>query len=477
MIQSIRSGYFWMQNGAHQLYQWLGSTLESKRQKSTIASLDGVRAVACLSVIVFHLSLITTRDIVLWDPAKMPPIISSVAFAGDTGVTLFFILSGFLLFLPYAKALLFDDAWPSARFFYLRRVLRIIPAYYVTLLLMVLIYHPEYLLRDHLARLGLFLSLFMDSFPGTYKQINGPFWSLAVEWQFYLILPLLTLAISWFVRRGSLKRRMWVLMVCLCVVIAWGIFSRYAGLYLTAHPSKTFLLPRPALNKIIPFVYGMQGNGLHGKFLEDFGVGMMLSACFTVSRALSPTGAFNTLLRRLHPVLWVTGIAWLLVMACWKFNLTAPHTWVWLDNWPPIYDYVSEFSFSVGYALCIAAILFGSAWLRRPFEWSPLRWLGILSYGLYMWHLPLLQFFTSHVEVYLKGWNHLLLYGLYWGWVFMIIIPCMLLLFVVVEKPWVALGAGLRDKKRSSVGERSQPAVAARREEGSSQLVTSARRE
>ncbi|WP_165423312.1 acyltransferase family protein [Ktedonosporobacter rubrisoli] len=448
--QPIRHGYLYLQHLFHMLGQWLGYVLEGNRRKSTIAPLDGIRAIACLSVVAYHLTLVTTHDIVLWKPDQLPPVISALAFAGDTGVTLFFLLSGFLLFLPYAKSLLFDAPWPSMRFFYFRRALRILPAYYVTLLLMILLEHHEYLQRDHLVRLGLFLTLFMDSFPQTYRELNGPFWSLAVEWQFYLLLPFLALAIAWIVRRGSLKRRVCLLMACLSAVIAWGLLSRYGGIYLTAHPDQSFLVPRSVLNVIMPFVYGAQGSGLHGKFLEDFAVGMLLSSCYTVARALPPESRLNELLRRLHPWLWVVGLLWLLVMACWKFNLDNPHTWLVLDQFPPVYNYVSELGFSIGYGLCIAAILFGASWLRAPFEWSPLRWLGILSYGLYMWHLKLLEFFTSHFVIFLQGWWNAALYSLYWGWLFVFIVPCMFLLFVLVEKPWVDLGNKSREREQRS---------------------------
>src|SRR5207249_9347409 len=54
-----------------------------------------------------------------------------------------------LLFMPFAKALLYKTNWPLVRVFYMRRVLRILPAYYVSLFLLILFQHPEYLHRDH----------------------------------------------------------------------------------------------------------------------------------------------------------------------------------------------------------------------------------------------------------------------------------------------------------------------------------------
>ena len=430
------------QNVWARFIQWLSVLLEGKQQKSTIASLDGVRAIACLSVVTYHLTLVTTQDIHLWYPHNVSRWFATLAYAGDTGVTLFFVLSGFLLFMPYAKSLLFEATWPLARHFYLKRTLRIIPAYYVTLFLMILLYQPNFLQTKRLGDLFMFLILFMDSSPTAFKQINGPFWSLAVEWQFYLLLPLLVLGIAWIVRRFSLQKRLFALLCCLGGVIAWGLFSRAMGLYLTQHPTQTFHLPHTVINIFLFFCYGVPSAGLHGKFLEDFGIGMLVSTLYIFWSGQSPDSKFRLASRRLSPWLFVSGLLWLYVMFMWKYDQKFPQTWPLFDNYFPLLDHVSELGYSIGFGFCIAAILFGANWLKRPFEWTPLRWIGLLSFGIYMWHLKLLEDFTHLAVLYLHslGWKNLVLYNLYWGWFLVFIVPCTLLLFVLVEKPWTQLG-------------------------------------
>ncbi len=125
--QKMNTVIYHAQNTSHRLIQWLATLLEDNKRegKTSIAVLDGVRAVAVILVLTYHINRVSGDN--LWNMADYP-LASSVSTAGSSGVLLFFVLSGFLLFLPYAKSLLFDSAWPSARSFYLRRAFRIIPA-------------------------------------------------------------------------------------------------------------------------------------------------------------------------------------------------------------------------------------------------------------------------------------------------------------------------------------------------------------
>lgn len=425
--------------------------LEGKSQKSNIAALDGVRGLACLIVVAYHITLVTTQDLPLWNPSKMPSIVSALAFSGDTGVNLFFILSGFLLFLPYARAMLFEQTWPSIRNFYIRRALRILPAYYVSLFLMILLFRPEFMQPKRLGDLFMFLILFMDSSPTAFKAINGPFWTLAVEWQFYLLLPLLAFGIALLVRRlRSPQERMIMLALCLGAVMVWGIGTRYMGIYLTLHPSQTFHLPHTVIKWGLFFFYGVPTSGLHGKYLEDFAIGMLISALYIFGQQAGAHSIFRRFFARISPLLFVAGVAFLLFMVAWKYTQRDLTSYPMFAHMQVLYTYIGEFNFGLGYGLCVTAILFGAKWLAHPFAWTPLRWIGLLSYGLYMWHLLLLESFTKYVVTYLQNWQHLALYFLYWGWVFVFILPAVLLLFALVEKPWVQLGDRLTRKNKVS---------------------------
>lgn len=435
-----------------------GNILSNNDQKNTIAVLDGVRAVACLSVIAFHIDLITLK-MHIWQ-AGVGTFASAVAMMGYTGVMLFFVLSGLLLFMPYARALIFGERWPSARQFYLRRAFRIIPAYYVSLCLIVLLLQPQYLQPSHWKELGLFLLFFMDSSQQTFKQLNGPFWTLAVEWQFYLLLPLLALVLRKIVNvvgSGSLQRRWWTLLACLVGLMAWGVGSRYWGQYLMGHPTETFLVPRPVLNVALFFLYGQTG-----KYLESFAVGMLIACCYILARHAPAGHGLSWLcakLRRSSMWLWRGGIVALLVMALWNGHLWFHNSLALYDTIMPLFGWLSDFLFTLGYGLCVLAILFGPTELKLPFEWAPLRWIGLISYSLYIWHLPILGHFSGYVDGLANSWNSYLVYGLFWLCALLVAIPFSYLFYRCIELPWNRLGGKLRDKLRNRSKQVQVPAA------------------
>jgi len=410
-------------------------------QKNAIPVLDGVRAIACLSVISYHVHYLVKSYNV---PAVMGGITYSLVMSGWSGVTLFFVLSGFLLFLPYAKALLFAEAWPSARTFYLRRALRILPGYYVALALLILLSHPEYLRVDHLPSLGLFLTFLMDA-PSTYQQINGPFWTLAIEWQYYMLLPLLAWGFALLVRRGrSEEERMQLVIVCLAGMVLWGLGTRYVGHYYSTHPGETLLVPRPVLDAILVVVYGTEG-----KYFEDFALGMLVSALFIFTHRAAQEHKISIFLYRHNTWFWGAGIVLLFFLAIWS-------TWyaqlAFLAPFIGAHSWLTELSYALGFALCITAILFGPPALKGMFAWEPLRWIGTLSYSLYIWHLPILLFFRDTVVSPLTqrfSWTYLL----YWLCVLFLIIPAAWLFYRCIELPWIQMA----NKSRKNTQDRRTP--------------------
>ncbi len=364
-----------------------GMAPSQKTGKNSIAALDGVRAIAALMVVTLH---VNEAAGVPWK-VNQDPLLTTVAVFGRMGVDLFFVLSGFLLFMPYAKALLFQEKWPSPRTFYLRRMFRIWPGYYVSLFAMIFFFNRQYLQPDHWKRLGLFLTFFMDLSPQTWQMLNGPFWTLAIEWQFYMLLPLIALYFSWLVRRfsSSPQQRLKAVLGCCVGLVTWGLVMKGFGVYCLQNPDWTILVPRGVLNIFLFFTFGIQG-----KYLEVFAFGMIVCACYIYAQHPEAGSVFKAHLLRLSDWLWKIGIVVLVCLALWHAQATASRdvklsafsAFPLLNPLTPYFAWLGEPMVGVGFAICVLAILFGSRQLRRVFETRFLRWVGMISYGVYMWN-------------------------------------------------------------------------------------------
>ncbi|KUI43161.1 acyltransferase [Mycobacterium sp. IS-1590] len=173
--------------------------LESVSRAERVSSLTGIRAVAALLVMLTHAAYTT---------GKYPQgYVGLVYSRAEIGVPIFFVLSGFLLFSPWVKACAEGRPGPSVRRYAWRRVLRIMPAYVVTVLVAYLVYHfrtagpnPGHTWEGLFRNLTL-TQIYTDSYLYSFlHQGLTQMWSLAVEVAFYAVLPLLA----------------WLLLVVLC---------------------------------------------------------------------------------------------------------------------------------------------------------------------------------------------------------------------------------------------------------------------
>ncbi len=164
--------------------------LESVTTTGRVASLTGIRAVAALLVVLTHAAYTT---------GKYPQGFVGLVYSRmEIGVPIFFVLSGFLLFLPWVKAAHAGDAPPSVRRYAWHRVRRIMPAYVVTVLAAYLVYHfrtagpnPGHTWEGLFRNLTL-TQIYTDNYLYSFlHQGLTQMWSLAVEVAFYVALPVL----------------------------------------------------------------------------------------------------------------------------------------------------------------------------------------------------------------------------------------------------------------------------------------------
>lgn len=173
----------------------MNSIKQPDSHKSHLPQCESIRGIAILLVFCFHY-LGSLRG---YNPNPEMPTGMGLLYGGNTGVTLFFLLSGFLLTRPY-----FLGAPMQYGNYFLRRALRILPMFYVAVLIGALINN------QWLAALK--SMLFYDISLTTLWPMGSVWWSLVVEVQFYLLLPLLL----WLAQRKNLH---WLLIPLLLIAI------------------------------------------------------------------------------------------------------------------------------------------------------------------------------------------------------------------------------------------------------------------
>jgi peptidoglycan/LPS O-acetylase OafA/YrhL len=176
-----------------------------------LAGIEGLRAIAAFAILVHHVWISSAPDGKAIDVGQLDRLLPDLAF----GVTLFFTLSGFLLYHPFAVGIMRQERLPSISKYLRNRALRIVPAYWV-ILLATAVFLQSVLVRDSMGALhdgGIldaqeFLrnALFLQHYsPRTVATGIGPAWSLAIEVVFYLALPLLALLSSALARTAAAR--------------------------------------------------------------------------------------------------------------------------------------------------------------------------------------------------------------------------------------------------------------------------------
>jgi peptidoglycan/LPS O-acetylase OafA/YrhL len=174
--------------------------MERSADRSRLVGIEGMRALAASSVLVYHVWLYGAPDGGAIDFGPASKFFANLL----AGVTLFFVLSGFLLFRPYVAAALRGTPTPSLRGFLRNRALRIAPAYWVILAFVAVALDRRLLEAPQQLAANAFLV--QDYVPGyIYGPGIVPAWSLAIEVVFYLSVPFLGAAAIRLARRGGVQ--------------------------------------------------------------------------------------------------------------------------------------------------------------------------------------------------------------------------------------------------------------------------------
>lgn len=362
------------------------------RPQTRLESIDGLRGLACLSVLLYH-SCVHFGDIG-WPRSGFAsfPLTQAHLFAyGYGGVDLFFVLSGFCLAYPIVSRPERAVNWKQ---YAINRVRRIVPPYWAAMLLLACL---SLWITHHAVQP--FAAQHILDWPGT-KQVvyslllitssfNTSFWTLPVEWRWYFVLPVLIL--HW--------RRIGAVGVLLCSVL---VSLAATFVFMPSH-----LVSLKFLIGFLPVYLPLFGLGI---WAASLAAGRDKFSWERQAVRWAPAGAIAALL---------------LVIAfapSGEAVFTTKMGLVRLATWGPFCFF-----------LVLAATQQGR--VQRFASWRPLVWVGTFSYSLYLVHEPFLR--MSAALILPRHWSM--------GWVLLlqiIVLPAILigfsyLFFLVAEKPFL----------------------------------------
>jgi len=343
-----------------------------------IAPIEGLRGVAVLWVVAFHYMVLREAAFaadpwIAWVKGFEPANV--VIHHGFLGVDLFFLITGFLLTLPWFRHADQDRAPPSTRDFYRRRAFRILPAYYVQLAFLFLVCVPLLRaptdLRSDLVFYGVNLVAHVTMLHYTTPltsaslSLNGALWTLALEAQYYLLLPLLAPLFVRAPRRAALA---------LTAIALWWHWASYHDLSplvaLEMMLGKPWNLPEGTIRHLL--VTQLPA------YLAHFAIGILAGRAWMGWRG-----------RTRSPVRQVAWVAAVVVALLVLYRIHRPggqwlgeHTWILI----PV---------TLGIAM-LALVSSGSGIGRALLANGALLFTGRCSYSMYLYHVPLLLLWNRY---------------------------------------------------------------------------------
>jgi peptidoglycan/LPS O-acetylase OafA/YrhL len=405
-----------------------------------LQGIEGLRAIAAGSIVLVHVwAFSSPDDVTLALGSGLGNAISTLS----VGVTLFFTLSAFLLYRPFAAAIARDAEPLSTRAYLRNRALRIAPAYWVILFFTAVVIGAVYLPGGAgVGRLTDPLALFESAFlvqnykPGTLGVGIGPAWSLAVELVFYFALPLLVFGAARLARRAKDRRgRVLALLAPPLFLLVLGLTGKFvAGTVLSAPPTAGY---NNDWHSVVERSFWAQAD------LFSFGMVVAVAYVELVDNRLRLPSSWRSM---------AVGLGLLIFIPCaWTMEM-GEHSYLPQNTGQ-----------ALALALIFAAIVFPDPVAPRPMravrllEWPGLVAIGVASYSVFLWHLPLIDWMASHGLTF-AGWGGLLLNTLI---VAVVVGVLSTLTYHFVEKPALRRKHSMRRRESELRGPVGQPATPA----------------
>lgn len=319
---------------------------------------ESLRAIAALMVVVHHASSLS-------GPERSGPF-GTPAAVMDGGVAVFFVLSGFLIYRPFVAHELAGETHPRWVGFWWRRLLRIVPAYWVALTFFWVI--GAFHLGGDWWRYYLFAQIYSrETVLGGIVQA----WSLCTEITFYLLVPLWAASVARLAGRAR-----------------DGVAAR-AAVHLAgcAALGLAAVISRLAIEAYFPDQRGLSFNWLPTN-LDLFATGMALAV---VSAWAAHDGRLRARLDRLAGPVWPWWAAGVALFTWYAYRVGGADLATGYSGW---FWHRRQLLFALVTALVLVPAVFGDparGLIRRVWAWRPVVWVGSVSYGLYLWHLDWME--------------------------------------------------------------------------------------
>ncbi|HEY3725048.1 MAG TPA: acyltransferase [Acidimicrobiia bacterium] len=327
---------------------------------------DGLRALAALSVLLTHVAFASGAN---------SASILGVFFARmDGGVAVFFVLSGFLLYRPFILAHVRGRPAPAAGPFLWRRFLRIYPAYWLVVTVVIYVFADKSIPSAKV--------FFLDySLLNVYfsRYAFGPLvqsWTLSAEIAFYVLVPIWAFVVS---RRTASSPRDRLRREIVGIVVLVLVSTLYKAVVIHAD---------------LPFGRVGQLKQLLPWWLDLFGVGMLFAVgSVAVAESIWPTPL--RLDRR-----WAPAVCWALAVAAfWLVSAGIGLPWT-TPAIPVEMLWGQHYLYGLTGALLVLPAVFGpqerdTSLIRRFLTTRVMVYLGVISYGIYLWHEPMIDRFLS----------------------------------------------------------------------------------
>jgi peptidoglycan/LPS O-acetylase OafA/YrhL len=324
-------------------------------------------------------------------------------------VTIFFLISGFLLYRPFIAHRAGGAGAPKVTDYAKRRLLRIYPAYWLVVTVLVVVPGLTGVVNgEWLTQYGLVQTLPLQGGAGCIGAAQecglAQTWSLAIEITFYAALPFYVLFAAWLVRGSSVRSWMWTELAFLAALAAISV-----GL---------------DAERVDPGARSWVGGSVVGYMLW-FALGMGFAVISVAFQGREHESRLIRLVRD-HPLVpWSAAVALYLLLVAWL-----PPTPFLIEHSKVILTHVA---FAAIAALLLLPAVFGDrgGGLPRRVLANPIvAWLGLISYGIFLWHYAAAQQLGREAG---EGFVVVLLGTL------VISIACAAISYYFVERPFLRL--------------------------------------